>query len=49
MVLGVMFRAYKYELFETDVSDVEMAADYFIPHVKKGSKGVRAVVTSTAD
>lgn len=41
MVLGTMFRRYRFELFETDVSDVEMAHDYFIPGVKRDSKGVR--------
>jgi hypothetical protein len=33
------------ELVETDVSDVEVAADRVIPAVKKGSKGVRIRVT----
>jgi cytochrome P450 len=32
------------ELFETSIDDVEMAADMFIPFVKKGSKGVRVFV-----
>ncbi|KAH6670406.1 cytochrome P450 [Halenospora varia] len=41
MVLGSMFRRYRFELFETDVSDVKMAHDYFIPAVKWDSKGVR--------
>ncbi|KAF1953456.1 cytochrome P450 [Byssothecium circinans] len=49
LVLGMMFRGYKFKLFETDVSDVEMRADYFIPHVRRESKGVRAFVTSTTD
>ncbi len=32
------------ELFETTKDDVEIAADMFIPFVKKGSKGIRVFV-----
>jgi len=32
------------ELFETTKEDVEIAADMFIPFVKKGSKGIRVFV-----
>jgi len=34
------------ELFETDASDVNMAADRFVPHVKAESKGVKFRVSS---
>ncbi|CAI6310738.1 unnamed protein product [Periconia digitata] len=49
LVLGMMFRGYKYELFDTDISDVEMGHDYFIPHVRFESKGVRVMVSATKD
>jgi hypothetical protein len=45
----MMFRRYKFELFEADVSDVEMAHDFFIPVPKLDSKGVRVFVSSTSD
>lgn len=45
----MMFRGYKYELFDTDITDVEMGHDYFIPHVRFESKGVRVLLTSTKD
>jgi cytochrome P450 len=32
------------ELYETDIEEVEMAADIFIPFVRKGSLGVRVLV-----
>jgi cytochrome P450 len=34
----------KLELYETTIEDVEMAQDMFIPHVRKGSKGIRVFV-----
>lgn len=34
----------RFELFETTKEDVEIAADMFIPFVKKGSKGIRVFV-----
>ncbi|KAF2439814.1 cytochrome P450 [Karstenula rhodostoma CBS 690.94] len=49
LTLGMMFRRFKFELFEADVTDVEMAHDYFIPVTSLKSKGVRVFVTSTAD
>ncbi|OAG02462.1 cytochrome P450 [Paraphaeosphaeria sporulosa] len=49
LTLGMMFRRFKFELFEADVTDVEMAHDYFIPVTSLKSKGVRVFVTSAAD
>ena len=49
LTLGTMFRRFKFELYEADVSDVEMAHDFFIPVVSPKSKGVRVFVTSTTD
>lgn len=33
-----------FELFETTIEDMEIAADIFVPFAKKGSKGVGVVV-----
>lgn len=49
LTLATMFRRFRFDLFEADVSDVEMAYDHFIPAVKADSKGVRVFVTSTSD
>lgn len=49
LTLGMMFRRYKFELHETNVSDVEMGHDFFIPVTKLDSKGVRVFVTRTVD
>ena len=34
------------ELFETDISDVEIVRDAFFPGVKGGSKGLRVKISS---
>ncbi|KAF1811223.1 trichodiene oxygenase [Eremomyces bilateralis CBS 781.70] len=47
--LGTVFRQFKFDLFETDVTDVKMAHDFFIPFVKFDSKGVRVTVSETKD
>jgi len=54
MAMANIFRRYggaesagregSFELFETTKEDVEIAADMFIPFVKKGSKGIRVFV-----
>ncbi len=44
MALGTVFRRFTFELYETDVSDVELAHDYFLPSPKLDSKGVRVEV-----
>ncbi|KAF2014472.1 cytochrome P450 [Aaosphaeria arxii CBS 175.79] len=49
LTLGMMFRRYTFELFEADVTDVEMGHDFFIPVVRTDSKGVRVFVTSTTN
>ncbi|KAF2274052.1 cytochrome P450 [Westerdykella ornata] len=49
LTLGMMFRRYKFELFEADESDVRVAHDFFIPVPRLDSKGVRVFVTSTRD
>lgn len=49
LTLGMMFRRYKFELYEADVTDVQLGHDFFIPVTKLDSKGVRVFVTSTTD
>jgi hypothetical protein len=44
MALGAVFRRFRFELYETDVSDVELAHDFFLPSPKLDSKGVRVKV-----
>jgi hypothetical protein len=44
-----MFRRFKFELFEPNLEDVQMAHDYFIPVTKLDAKGVRVFVTSSGD
>ncbi|KIX09391.1 uncharacterized protein Z518_00470 [Rhinocladiella mackenziei CBS 650.93] len=42
--LATLFRKYDFELFETDVSDVKLAHDFFLPSARLDSKGVRVTV-----
>lgn len=49
LTLGMMFRRYKFELHEADVTDVELGHDFFIPVTKLDSKGVRVFVESSGD
>ncbi|EMD63707.1 hypothetical protein GGP41_005656 [Bipolaris sorokiniana] len=49
LVLGMMFRRYKYELFESSVADVEVGHDFFIPITSLESKGLRVFVKSVED
>lgn len=43
MVISTILRRFKLELFETDVEDVRIKHEIFIPFVKMDSKGVRVV------
>lgn len=43
-----VFRRFRFELFETDKSDVELAHDFFLPSPKLDSKGVRVRCTERA-
>lgn len=43
---ATIFRKFNLELFETDISDVTLAHDHFVPAVKLDSKGVRVKVKS---
>ena len=44
ITLATLFRRYEMVLFETGNGDVEVAHEYHIPQVRKGSKGVRVLV-----
>lgn len=44
MTLAGVFRSFKFDLYQTDISDVELAHDFFLPHPKMDSKGVRVKV-----
>jgi len=44
--LAMIFTRFKFELFETDVSDVELEHVYMIPFPKRSSKGVRVKVSA---
>jgi hypothetical protein len=41
ITLATVFTSFDFELFETDVSDVEMTHAYLVPYPKWESKGVR--------
>lgn len=42
--LGMTFRRFDFELFETDESDVVFKHDYFVAETKSDSKGVQVLV-----
>ena len=44
IALATIFRRYNMELYETSRGDVDVAHEFHIPRVKKGSKGVRMLV-----
>jgi hypothetical protein len=44
--LATIFRRFEFELYETDVSDVQLAHDFFLPSPKLDSEGVRVKVKS---
>lgn len=47
MTMAAVFRNFTFELYETDISDVELAHDFFLPSPKLDSKGVRVKVLAT--
>ncbi len=48
MTLAAVFRNFQFELYETDITDVELAHDFFLPSPKLNSKGVRVKVLKEA-
>ncbi|KAI0458276.1 putative cytochrome P450 [Xylaria acuta] len=45
-VLATLFRRFTFELHDTDISDIEMVSDFFVPSPKHNSRGLRVKVTS---
>jgi hypothetical protein len=46
LALATVFRHFEFELYDTDVSDIELAHDSFLSSPKLDSKGVRVKATS---
>ncbi|KAJ9616826.1 hypothetical protein H2200_000545 [Cladophialophora chaetospira] len=44
LLMATLFRRFKFELFETDETDVKLKHDFFLPSPKLDSKGVRVKV-----
>ena len=44
MTLAAVFRNFEFELYRTDLSDVELAHDFFLPSPRLDSEGVRVKV-----
>lgn len=42
----MIFRRFSFELHHTDISDVKLRHDFFLPYPKLDSKGIRAKLTS---
>jgi hypothetical protein len=49
VALATFFRRYRCELYETDISDVELKHDFLIPSLKLDSKGVRVKIVGWED
>jgi hypothetical protein len=39
--MAMLFRPFEFELHETDVTDVRLAHDFFLPSLKLDSKGIK--------
>jgi hypothetical protein len=46
IAIATIFNRFDFELYNTDISDVEMEHAYLVPYAKWESKGVRAKVKS---
>lgn len=46
LILAALFRRFDMELYKTDITDVDLERDWFIPQPKWNSRGVRAKVVS---
>lgn len=44
LALATVFRNFTFELFNTDVTDIELVHDFFLPSPKLDSKGLRVKV-----
>ncbi|KAI0487174.1 putative cytochrome P450 [Xylaria cf. heliscus] len=45
-VIATLFRRFTFELYDTDISDIEIVHDFFVPSPKQETKGLRVKVTS---
>ena len=45
LVIATIFREFEMELYETTFEDVRVVRDMFNGHPRKGSEGVRALIT----
>jgi len=48
LALATVFHRFSFELYDTDISDIELAHDFFLTSPKLDSKGVRVGVTKVA-
>ncbi|KAI1258580.1 putative cytochrome P450 [Xylariaceae sp. FL1019] len=46
--LATLFRRFTFELYETDITDIEIKHDFFVPSPKLDTKGLRVKVKSVA-
>lgn len=44
LAVGTIFRKFHLELYETDITDVLVAHDFFLPSPRLDSKGIRVKV-----
>lgn len=44
IALAMVFRQFNMKLYDTEKADVECCSDMFVPHPRKGSKGVRVTI-----
>ena len=48
LMIATLFRRFEFELYETDISDLKLKHDLFLPSPRLDSKGVRVKVVSVA-
>jgi len=46
LAIGCLFRRFSLGIYETDVSDVKIAHDFFLPSPKLDTKGIRVKIAS---
>jgi hypothetical protein len=46
LAVASVFRRFTFELYDTDLSDIELKHEFFLPSPKLDSKGLRVKVTS---
>lgn len=45
LTIAMLFRRFIFELYKTDVSDVEISHDFMVPQPKLSTLGMRVTVT----